>query len=45
MSYHAIVICDNGTGYVKCGYAGDNFPQFIFPSMIGRPLMRYEEGT
>jgi len=37
------VICDNGTGFVKCGYAGENFPALIFPSMIGRPLMRYEE--
>jgi actin-related protein 2 len=37
------VICDNGTGFVKCGYAGDNFPALIFPSMVGKPLMRYEE--
>jgi len=37
------VVCDNGTGFVKCGYAGSNFPAHIFPSMIGRPLMRYEE--
>jgi actin-related protein 2 len=43
MAYKLPVISDNGTGFVKCGYAGDNFPQFIFPSMIGRPLMRYEE--
>jgi len=40
---HKPVVCDNGTGFVKCGYAGDNFPAFIFPSMIGRPLMRFEE--
>lgn len=40
---HRPIVCDNGTGYVKCGYAGSNFPDFIFPSMIGRPLMRYEE--
>lgn len=37
------IISDNGTGFVKVGYAGDNFPACIFPSMIGRPLMRYEE--
>lgn len=37
------VVCDNGTGFVKCGFAGENFPTSIFPSMIGRPLMRYEE--
>jgi len=39
----APIVCDNGTGFVKCGYAGSNFPAHIFPSMIGRPLMRYEE--
>lgn len=37
------IICDNGTGFVKCGYAGDNFPSLIFPSMIGKPMMRAEE--
>ncbi len=37
------VVCDNGTGFVKCGFAGDNFPSFQFPSMIGRPMMRFEE--
>lgn len=37
------IVCDNGTGFVKCGMAGDNFPAHMFPSMIGKPLMRYEE--
>jgi actin-related protein 2 len=37
------IVCDNGTGYVKCGFAGENFPQHVFPSMIGRPIMRFEE--
>ena len=37
------IVCDNGTGFVKCGFAKDNFPRHIFPSMIGRPTMRYEE--
>jgi hypothetical protein len=23
------IICDNGTGFVKCGYAGENFPALI----------------
>ncbi|KAI3387590.1 hypothetical protein SNEBB_000155 [Seison nebaliae] len=36
-----IVVCDNGTGYVKCGEAGCNFPQHIFPSLVGRPMLRY----
>jgi len=39
----APIVCDNGTGFVKVGFAGQNFPAFIFPSMIGRPLMRFEE--
>jgi len=28
---------------VKCGHAGANFPAAIFPSMVGRPIMRFEE--
>jgi len=43
MSKKLPVVCDNGTGFVKCGFAGSNFPAHIFPSMIGRPLMRFEE--
>ena len=35
-----IVVCDNGTGFVKCGYAGSNFPSHIFPSLVGRPIIR-----
>lgn len=35
-----IVVCDNGTGFVKVGYAGCNFPAHIFPSMVGRPIIR-----
>lgn len=35
-----ILVCDNGTGFVKCGYAGTNFPEHIFPSMVGRPMLR-----
>lgn len=35
-----VIVCDNGTGFVKCGYAGSNFPAFIFPSLVGRPIIR-----
>ena len=35
-----MVVCDNGTGFVKCGYAGSNFPAHIFPSLVGRPVLR-----
>jgi len=37
------IVCDNGTGFVKCGFAGDNFPAHIFPSIVGRPILRAEE--
>jgi len=39
------IVCDNGTGFVKCGFAGTNFPAAIFPSMVGRPIMRFEENA
>uniref|UniRef100_A0A915I935 Actin-related protein 2 n=1 Tax=Romanomermis culicivorax TaxID=13658 RepID=A0A915I935_ROMCU len=35
-----LVVVDNGTGFVKCGYAGSNFPSHIFPSLVGRPIIR-----
>ncbi|XP_018336114.1 actin-related protein 2 isoform X2 [Agrilus planipennis] len=35
-----VIVCDNGTGFVKCGYAGSNFPAFVIPSMVGRPIIR-----
>jgi actin-related protein 2 len=28
---------------VKCGFAGENFPTAVFPSLVGRPVMRAEE--
>lgn len=43
MSDKKPIVCDNGTGFVKVGFAGENFPSSIFPSMIGKPLMRFEE--
>uniref|UniRef100_A0A7I4BN55 Actin-related protein 2 n=1 Tax=Physcomitrium patens TaxID=3218 RepID=A0A7I4BN55_PHYPA len=29
--------------FVKCGFAGDNFPAAVFPCLVGRPMLRYEE--
>ncbi|KAI3407988.1 uncharacterized protein J3R85_020567 [Psidium guajava] len=43
MDNRNVVVCDNGTGYVKCGFAGENFPTSVFPCMVGRPMLRYEE--
>merc|ERR1719499_2433773 len=34
--YPAVVI-DLGSGYTKCGYAGDDFPKSIFPTVVGHP--------
>jgi actin-related protein len=37
------IICDPGTGYMKMGFAGDNFPKATFASLVGRPMLRFEE--
>ena len=37
------LICDSGTGYLKVGWANKSFPDYSFPAIIGRPLLRYEE--
>ena len=34
------IICDNGSGYVKLGYGGDNFPRFVIPSIVGKTELR-----
>ncbi|KAK0583863.1 hypothetical protein LWI29_004158 [Acer saccharum] len=39
----SIVVWDNGAGYVKCGFAGENFPTSVFPCVVGRPMLRYKE--
>ncbi|KAL0450819.1 UNVERIFIED_CONTAM: Actin-related protein 2 [Sesamum latifolium] len=43
MDSRNVVVCDTGTGYVKCGFAGENFPTSVFPCVVGRPMLRYEE--
>ena len=35
----AAIVCDNGSGMVKCGFAGDDAPRAVFPSIVGRPKM------
>jgi len=37
------LVVDNGTGFVKVGYAGSNFPAHVFSSIVGRPILRAEE--
>lgn len=29
--------------YVKCGFAGENFPTSVFPCVVGKPMLRYDE--
>ncbi len=29
--------------FVKAGFAADNLPRFVFPSIVGRPMLRAEE--
>ncbi|KAF2484099.1 actin-domain-containing protein [Neohortaea acidophila] len=37
------IVLDGGTGFLKAGYAGQNFPDHQFPSIVGRPILRTEE--
>ncbi|MEQ2250560.1 hypothetical protein ILYODFUR_002139, partial [Ilyodon furcidens] len=31
------LVWDNGSGLVKAGFAGDDAPRAVFPSIVGRP--------
>ena len=31
------IVCDNGSGMCKAGFAGDDAPRAVFPSIVGRP--------
>jgi len=31
------IVCDNGSGMVKAGFAGGEAPHYVFPSVVGRP--------
>ena len=44
MSSNEPVVLDNGTGYVKCGFASaEESPPIVFPSCVGRRVVRFEE--
>merc|ERR1712050_88355 len=36
------LVVDNGSGMCKAGFAGDDAPRAVFPSLVGRP--RYAKG-
>lgn len=31
------LVVDNGSGMVKAGFAGEDAPRAVFPSIVGRP--------
>jgi actin beta/gamma 1 len=39
MSYDEVagLVIDNGSGMCKAGFAGDDAPRAVFPSIVGRP--------
>jgi actin-related protein len=37
---HPALVIDNGSGMVKSGFAGDDAPRAVFPSIIGKPRLQ-----
>jgi actin-related protein len=37
------IVCDTGTGYLKLGWSISTYPDYIIPTMLGRPNKRYKE--
>lgn len=35
----AALVIDNGSGMCKVGFAGDDAPRAVFPSIVGHPRM------
>jgi actin beta/gamma 1/actin len=33
------VIIDNGTGFIKAGFEGEDSPKVVLPTLIGKPKM------
>ena len=40
---HHIVI-DNGTGYCRAGFSGEEGPRVVFPTCVGYPKYKYIRG-
>ena len=38
----AALVVDNGSGMCKAGFAGDDAPRAVFPSIVGRPRHQVE---
>ncbi len=39
------LVVDNGSGMCKAGFAGDDAPRAVFPSIVGRPRHQGEKLT
>ena len=39
----AALVVDNGSGMCKAGFAGDDAPRAVFPSIVGRPRHQVKE--
>jgi len=40
----AALVIDNGSGMCKAGFAGDDAPRAVFPSIVGRPRHQVSTG-
>ncbi|VDK23030.1 unnamed protein product, partial [Anisakis simplex] len=40
MASATTIVLDNGAGFIKAGFAGDDAPQAVFPSIVGHPKTR-----
>lgn len=38
----AVLVVDNGTDFCKAGFAGDDAPRAVLPSIVGTPSVRLE---
>lgn len=41
----ASLVVDNGSGMCKAGFAGDDAPRAVFPSIVGRPRHQVTRAT
>ena len=39
----AVIVLDNGSGYLKAGYSTQNAPEICIPALVGREILRYGE--
>jgi len=40
---NAVIVLDNGSGYLKAGYSNQISPEICIPALVGREILRYGE--